>query len=125
MLRPKTHAHPAKFMPAFPTRHVITSSVLLDRRMAPGAFFRVRRDPVGRFGIVFTFLQPHFHQATWRRLVVIQGAAKTEKVLAEALDRRDYTTQVTLFDGTVNGILAIRGRTPFQVFLVVHVGPDQ
>lgn len=50
-----------------------------------------------------------------------QGAAKTEVMSAEAVHRRDDLVQLLLLDRTINRVLAIWGRTPFEVVFVVDV----
>jgi hypothetical protein len=64
VLRPRTHADPAELVLALTTRHVITSSILLDRRLTLATLLGVGRNPVGRLRVVCTLLLPHFNQST-------------------------------------------------------------
>lgn len=41
MFRPRPQTHPAKFMLALPTGHVVAASVLFDSRMTFRAFFGI------------------------------------------------------------------------------------
>jgi hypothetical protein len=55
--------------------------------------------------------------------MVVESATKTEVVLAVALYRGYNATEVALFDRTIDGVLAIGGRTPFEVYLIINVCP--
>ena len=56
MLGPEAHTHPAELVLALAASHMVTAAVLLDRRVTLGTLFGVCRDPVGRLGVIFTFL---------------------------------------------------------------------
>jgi hypothetical protein len=86
MLTPRPHTNPAEFIGTFPTSHMITSAVLFDRRVAPTTFLGIGGDPVGRFGIVFAFLEPSSNEWAETGLVVRQGAPEAETVAAAAAD---------------------------------------
>ena len=112
-------------MLALPARHMVAPAVLLDRRVASRTLLGVRGNPVRRFRIILALLEPLPHQQTRRRLVVVERAAKAEVVSAPALYRRHNPGEVTLFDGAIDGILAIRSWTPLKVLLVIDVGSGQ
>lgn len=112
-------------MLAFPACHVVAPAVLFDRRVAPRALLGVGGDPVRRFRVILAFLEPLFHQWTRRRLVVVERAAKAEVVFAPALYRRHNPGEVTLFDGAIDSVLAIRSWAPLKILLVIDVGSGQ
>jgi hypothetical protein len=39
--------------------------------------------------------------------------------------RGDNSTEVLLFDATLNGVLAIGRRAPFEAFSVIHIGTSE
>jgi hypothetical protein len=57
--------------------------------------------------------------------MVIQRATETEAVFAETVDRRDRPIEVPGFDMAVDGILAIRSGTPFEILLVINISSSQ
>jgi hypothetical protein len=71
MLRPQPHAHPAEFVLALPASHVVTTTILLDGRVALGTLFGVCRNPVSCFRVIFALLHPQLDKHTRGRLVVI------------------------------------------------------
>ena len=54
--------------------------------------------------------------------MVTEGAAKAKAIFAIACDSRDYTAEFPLLDATFNGVLAVGGWAPLQIFFVVDVG---
>jgi hypothetical protein len=122
MLRPDAHAHPAELVSAFPARHVIAASVLLDGGVTPRALLCVCRYPVGGLGVVLALLEPPLHQRAWRWLVVVQCTAKTKIMPTVAMDCRNCLGKILTLDGTFQGVFAVGGGAPFQVLSVVDVG---
>lgn len=57
--------------------------------------------------------------------MVVERAAKAEVVFAPALHRRHNPGEVTLFDGAIDGVLAIWSWAPLEVLLVIDVGSGQ
>lgn len=55
--------------------------------------------------------------------MIRKSAPKTEAVAAIAMYSWNNVLKVALLDRAVYGILAVRGRTPFEVFLIVNVSP--
>jgi hypothetical protein len=53
--------------------------------------------------------------------VVCQRAPKAEPMLAVAHHRRYDAAEISLLNATLDSVLAVRGRTPLKIFLVVHV----
>jgi hypothetical protein len=56
-------------------RHVIATAILLNRRVALGALFRIRHQPVGRLGIVGALLFPQLDILADQWSVVAREAA--------------------------------------------------
>lgn len=69
---------------------MITSPVLLDRHIALWTFFCVGSDPVGRFGIIITFLDPFAQETTLHGIVPLLAALKAEDVPTFAFDRAGF-----------------------------------
>ena len=99
----------------------VAAAVLLDRRMALGTLLRVRRNPVRRLRVVLTLLKPLLDQHAWARLVVRECAAEAKAVFAFAMHGWNNPVQISLLDSTLNGVHAVRRRTPLKIFLVVYV----
>ena len=112
-------------MLALPTCHMIASAVLLDSRLASGALLSVCRNPVGRFRVVFTFLEPLLHQRTWGWLMIIQRASKAKVMTAIAMDRGYDFLQIARLNFAFDSELAVRGWTPLQIFQIVDVGSSK
>lgn len=55
--------------------------------------------------------------------MIREGAAKAKAVAAIAMDSWDDVLEVALLDWTVNCILAVWRRAPFEVFLIVNISP--
>jgi hypothetical protein len=125
MFRPEAHAHPAELVLAFPAGHVVTAAILFYRRVALRAFFRVGRDPIRRFRVVFAFLQPLLHEGTGWRLMICKSASEAEAVFAATMNSGRNYCQLSLLDATLDGIYTFRCWTPFQVVLVIDVGSSK
>lgn len=100
--------------------HVVAATVLLDRHVAFWALLRVCRYPVGRFRIVVTFLDPLPEQAAAHGVVPVLPAGEAERVSAAARHRR------RLHVGHLDGVAAVRGRTPAQQSVTLNktIGDD-
>jgi len=109
---------------ALPAGHVIATSILLDGRAALRAFFGVGGYPVRGLGVILTFLQPSLDERAWGGQMVVKGATETEVMFARAMDYRYHSVQVLLSNATFNSKFAIRGRTPLQIFLIIHERPE-
>jgi hypothetical protein len=125
MLGPETHAHPAELMLALPAGHVVTAPVLLNGRLALGAFLGVGRYPIGSLRIVLAFLEPLFDEGTWCWEMVVQAAPKTEVVLALTVDGWHNLRQILLPHTAFDSKFTIRSRAPLQSLLVINKSPDQ
>ena len=112
-------------MLAFPTCHVVAATVLFDCRVAFRAFFCVGGNPVSRLGVVFALFDPLLNQAARRWLMIIQRTAETEAMVANTIDGRHDTSQVSLFDRALNGILTIWCWAPFQVLPIINIGTSE
>ena len=108
-------------MAALPTCHVVAATILLDCRVALGALLCVRRNPVGRLGVILTLLEPPPDQRAWCGLMVVECASKAEMVSAVAVHGGNDLEEVTLLDSAVDGIDAVGSRTPLEVLLVIHI----
>jgi hypothetical protein len=88
--------------------HVIAAAVFLDRHVALGTLFRVRRNPIRRLRVVITFLDPLAKETALNGLVPLFSALEAEDVAAFALNR-------TRFDVlNLHGVAAVSWRTPTQ-----------
>lgn len=106
--RPKAHPAKVRFAVLILAHHVIAAAVLLDRHVAFGTLFRVRRDPVARLRVVVALLDPLLQQVTFDGIVPVLAARETERVIALARDA--VRLDVLHFDG----VTAIGRRTPSQ-----------
>jgi hypothetical protein len=121
MFTPRSHTNPAEFVGTFPARHVVTTAILFNGRIASGTFFGVGRDPIRGFGIVFAFLEPFFDEGAGAGLMVSEGTAKAETVATAAMDGGDNVVELRGRDVTFDGVFAVRCGTPLEVVIIVDV----
>lgn len=121
VLRPRTHADPAELVLALATRHVITSSVLLDRRLTLATFLGVGRNPIGRLGVVCTLLLPHLDQSTRRWLMVVLSASKAKVVTTCTRDCRYYGVKVMMGQAALDRVFTVGCGAPAQVIQVGNI----
>ena len=57
--------------------------------------------------------------------MVVQSTTETEAVLTSARYRRYYSVELSLLNPTLDGVLAIRRRTPFQIIFIVDIGTSK
>lgn len=112
-------------MLAFAAGHVVAAAVLLDRRLALGAFLGVGRNPVGRFRVILTLLQPHLDELAGSGLVVVECASEAEPVLTSATHCRHDAGKFSRLYRAVDGVFTVGGRTPLEIVLVVNVGAHE
>lgn len=115
VLRPRAHANPAELVLALAARHVIASSVLLNRRLALATFLGVGRNPVGRLRVVCTLLLPHLDQPARRWLMIIQSASKTKVVAACTRDCRYNGVKVMMSKAALDRVFTVGCGAPAQV----------
>ena len=121
MFAPGSHTYPAEFVGTFPTCHVVAPAILFDGRVTTGTFFRVGRDPIRGFGIVFAFLEPFLDKRTGAGLMVSKSTAKAEIMITAATHGGDNMVELRGGDVTFDGIFAVWCGTPFEVVVVVDV----
>lgn len=122
---PFAHTDPAKLILALFARHVVTSSILFNRRRALGTLFRVCGNPICSLGIVGTLLEPQFDNGAYAWLMIRIGiAAKAELVTACALHSGNDVVQGFGSDAWASdGILAVWRRAPTEGRVVIDVAP--
>jgi hypothetical protein len=89
MFAPWSHTNPAELISTFPTRHMITTAILLDCGTTFRAFLGVCTDPICSLGVVLAFLKPFLDESAETRLVIRETAAKTEGVVEATVHGRD------------------------------------
>lgn len=99
----------------------IASSVLLDRCMTFGAFFRVCRDPIASLRVIGALLQPTFDDRAAAGPVVRLTATEAERMVAVAFHCRNDGVQLPWCDCAFDRELAVWGRAPFEMRIVVYV----
>ena len=104
---------------------MVATTVLLDCRLASGAFFRIGGNPVGRLRVILAFLQPQLDKRAGGGLVVVEGTSETEFVSTGTLDCWHYALKITGFNGTVDGVLAVGGGAPSQIIFVVDISSSK
>src|SRR5271165_4895795 len=101
MFTPRFHTNPAKVVRTM-TPHMVTPTVLFNRRMTFGTFLCVYTNPIRRLEIVIArraqfleivleplleiVLEPLPDERTGARLMIFKGTAKTEPVATGAAD---------------------------------------
>jgi len=89
MFAPRSHTHPAKLIITFPTSHMVTPAILLDRGTTFRAFLGVCADPICGLGIILAFLKPFLDECAETGLVVRETTAETEGVVEATVHGRD------------------------------------
>lgn len=91
--------------------------------MALGALLGIGINPICRLRIIGTLFEPALDDGTAAGSVIIFSAAKAEDIGAGAFDCGNDDVERARRDRTFDGVLAVGGRTPAQVRVVVDVGP--
>ena len=121
MFTPWSHTNPAKFVGTFPTRHMVTTTVLFDSRVTSGTFLGVCGYPIRRFGIIFAFLEPLLDEGTCAGLMVGKCTAKAETMTTAATDGGYNVVELGSRDVTFDGIFTVWRWTPFEVVIIVDI----
>ena len=108
-------------MLAFTACHMIAATILLNSRRAFGAFLGICIDPIGSFGIIFTFFDPHFDELTRSRLMITQRAAKAKSVPTCTGDTWHNPPKIFPLDVTINSVLAVGRRAPLEMVFIFNI----
>jgi len=128
MFTPRFHTNPAKVVRTM-TPHMVTPTVLFNRRMTFGTFLCVYTNPIRRLEIVIArraqfleiVLEPLPDERTGARLMIFKGTAKTEPVATGAADGGDSVIELGGGDVAFYDVFAVGCRTPFEVIVIVDV----
>lgn len=106
---------------------MVAATILLNRRLALGAFFRVRVQPVGSLRVVGALLLPQLDNLAKHGAVVIVVAAAKAKVVATVAQDSWYelVEHARRCLCALAGIVAARVRAPAQVGRVGDKGNAQ
>ena len=100
---------------------MVAPSIFLNSRCTFWTLFGICIYPVRCFGVIFTFLDPHFHQLAECWLMVVESTSKAKSMLASTCDCRNDFEEIFLPHATIDGILTIWCWAPFEVVLVIDI----